>query len=125
MAKPPDESLGNHHFNGGSDEKGFDFHVDQAGDGPRSIVGVQSAQNQVARQGGPNGNVRGLPVPDFPDHDDIGVLPQNFPQSTGESETDFRIHLGLINAGNLVFDGILDRHDRKLGFVNPPDESGQ
>ena len=51
---------------------------------PGRIVGVQRAQDQVARQRRLNGNLRRFQVAHFPHHDDVRVLAQKRPQRLAE-----------------------------------------
>jgi hypothetical protein len=54
-------------------------------------------------------NIGGFTVPDFADHDDVRILPQNRAQASGKGHTYFRIHLRLANAFNGIFDRIFNR----------------
>jgi len=38
-------------------------------------------------------------------------------ESGGEGQVDRRLHLRLVDAGDLIFDRVLDRHDLALGVV--------
>ena len=44
-AETADESLGDHQLDGGTDEEGFDAHVDEARDGAGRVVGVEGREN--------------------------------------------------------------------------------
>ena len=70
------------------DEERLDAHVDQTGDRARRVVGVQRGEHEVAGQRGLDGDLGGLLVADFADHDDVGVLPQEGAQRVGERQAD-------------------------------------
>ena len=55
---------------------------------PGRVVGVEGGEDQVAGQGGADRDVGRLPVADFADHDDVGVLAQDVAQRAGEGEPD-------------------------------------
>ena len=79
---------------------------------------MEGREDQVTRQRGADGNLGGLEVTDFPDHDDVGVLSQCTPESARESEADFRAGLDLIGAGHFILDRIFYRDDAQLGRVD-------
>ena len=56
-----------------------------------------------------NGDARSLCVTHFPHHDDVGILSNKSTHGRGESQPDRGLNLRLIDAGNFVFDRILDR----------------
>jgi hypothetical protein len=58
-----------------------------------------------------DGDLRCFTVADFSDHDDVGILPENRPQACRKRQIDFRIHLHLADAEQLIFDRILDGDD--------------
>jgi len=76
---------------------------------------VQRREHQVAGQGGLDGDLGGLVVADLPDHDHVGVLPDDRAQPVGEGEPDLRLHVDLVHAEELVLDRILDRDDLLVG----------
>jgi len=75
----------------------------------------------MAGQTGLHGNFRGLAVADFADHDNIGILPQNRPQTLGESHFHFGVNLGLADAVQIKFDGVFHRQNIARAFVQPVD----
>ena len=83
------------------------------------VVGVQRREHEVAGQRRLDGDLRGLEVADLADHDDVGVLPQDRAQRVGEGEADLRLHLDLVDAGQLVLDRVLDGEDLHVGLVQP------
>ncbi|MNV98953.1 hypothetical protein D3C71_1942650 [compost metagenome] len=58
-----------------------------------------------------NGNLGGLAIPHFPNHDDVGVLPQNGTQCIRKRQVNLRVNLNLIDAFELVFDWIFNGDD--------------
>ncbi len=113
-ADHPQQSLGHHPDDGRGDQIRLDAHVDQSRDRRGRVVGVERAQDEVARQRRLDGDLRRLQVADFPDHDDIGVLSEDVAQATGERQFDFRSNLHLPDAGQLVFDRVL--HGQYVAF---------
>ncbi len=79
---------------------------------------MQRGQHQVAGQRGLDGDLRGLEVADFADHDHIRVLAQDGAQGLGEGQVDLGVDLGLPHAGQLVLDGVLHRHDVAVAGVH-------
>ena len=95
----------------------LDAHVEQAVERGRSVIGVQRRQHQVSCQRRLHGNLRGLEIADFPDHDDVRILPHDRTQCIGERQVDLRPDLDLVDAGHLIFDRILDRQDLHIGTI--------
>ncbi len=54
-----------------------------------------------------NAHMRRLAISHFADHDHVRVLTQKGTQRSGKSQPDRGMHLRLVYAGNLIFDGIL------------------
>ena len=72
---------------------------------------MQRREHQMPGQRRLHGDLRGLPVADFADHDDVGVLPQDGPQQAGEGQADLRAHLDLVDALELILDRVFDGDD--------------
>ena len=72
-----DEPLGQHAGERGPDEVGLDAQIHKPRRRARGVVGVQCREHQVTRERGLDGDPGGLLIPDLPDHDDVGVLPEN------------------------------------------------
>src|SRR5580704_2962037 len=93
----------------------LDAHVDEASDHVGDVVGVHGGEHQVAGKRGLNGDLRGLLVANFADHDLVRVVPQNRTQSAREGQSLFLVHRNLRDAAKLIFDGVFDGDD--LVFV--------
>ena len=74
-------------------------------------------KNEVAGQGGFDSDGCRLLVPHFPDHDHIGVEPQETPHDSGEIQTDLGSGLHLSQALLGDFDGVLRSPDFYVGTV--------
>lgn len=120
-----DEALRDDHFDGGCDQEGLDVHVDETGEGAGGIIRMEGAENKVPGQGGTDRDIGGFAVTDFPDHDNVGILAEDGAECFGKGEADFGVHLGLVDAGDFVFNGILDGDNTALGFVDEPNVGGQ
>jgi hypothetical protein len=90
--------------------------VDQAGDRRRRVVGVHGRQHHVAGDRGAERDLRGLGVADLADHDDVRILAQDRAQRAGERLLRLLVDVHLVDAGELVLDRVLDRH-QVLGLV--------
>ena len=72
--------------------------------------GVDGGEDQVAGDSCGHGDLRRLPVPDLPHHDDVRVLPQNRPEGRRKGEAGPGVHLDLVGAGQSILHRILQRH---------------
>src|ERR1043165_7073535 len=117
-----DQALGYDGFDRGSDQERLDAHVNQPGKGAGGVIGVERAEDEVAGQGGADGDLRRLQVADFADHDDVWVLAQNMAQAHGKGQADFRPNGDLVNAFEFVFDGFLDGDDALVDRVDGAQE---
>ena len=64
-----------------------------------------------------DGDLRRLQIPDLADHDDVRVLAQDRAQRVGKIEPDRRLHLDLVDAGKLIFNGVLHREELAVRAV--------
>src|SRR5690606_6845630 len=118
FADAAQEALGADGDEGGGDVEGLNAHLSEAGDGRGGVVGVEGRDEQVAGEGGLDGDAGGLLVADLADEDDVGVHTQVAAQGAGEGEADLPVHLHLVDAGERVFDGILGGLDVDVGVVD-------
>ncbi len=58
-----------------------------------------------------DGHLHGLPVANFADHHNIGVLTQKSAQPVRECNAGLRVDLGLTDPRKHELHGIFDRHD--------------
>src|SRR5690554_2727018 len=97
-AQAPGQALSNNQAHGCGNVKGGNSHIAQTGQGFRRAVGVQGGKHQVPRLGSFNGNGGGVQVPNFTNHHDIRVLPQEGAQGSGEVQAHFGVHVDLVDA---------------------------
>ena len=84
-------------------------HVEKPGDGPWGVDCMNRGQHEVARDSGTHGDLGGLPIPDFAHYDDVGILPEDGSKGHREGQPREWAHLDLINPGDPVLHGILER----------------
>ena len=65
----------------------------------------------MAGERGFNGDFGGFRVADFPNHDDVRVLPQNGAERVGERQANVFFRRHLVDAGNLEFHRVFDGDD--------------
>ena len=75
------------------------------------VVGVDGGEDEVAGEGGVDGELGGFGVADFADEDLVGVVAEDGTEAAGEGETLLLVDRNLGDAADLVFDGILDGDD--------------
>ncbi len=68
-------------------------------------------EHLVAGERGFDGDIRRLVIANFTDHDDVRILAQDGTEGAGEIEADVALHRHLVDAGELVLDGVLDGDD--------------
>ncbi len=109
------QPLGQHALHATAHQKRLHAHVDHPQEGARGIVGVQRGEHEVPGQRGLHGVLGGFQVADFAHQDHVRIVPQNAPQAGGESESHLGVHLDLVDAVEMILDGVLGGDD--LGFV--------
>jgi hypothetical protein len=72
----------------------------------------------VPGEGGLHGDPGRLDVTDLADQDHVGVLAQDGLQPGGEGEPGLVVGLDLVDGGEHVLDGVLDRHDVERRVVD-------
>src|SRR5208283_3985275 len=103
----PGDPLGNETRYCGVDEVSFYIHLHEAEKAAGGIVGMKGGKNKMSGQRRLNGYLRRFLIPDFPDHDYIGVVAQDRTQGSRKGQPDFAFYLNLINALKLIFYGVL------------------
>ena len=112
------EALSEDTLQGRSQQVGFHTHIQQTRYGSRSVVSMQSRKNQMAGKGTANGNVGGFAVANLTNHDDVRVLSNNGPQTIGKIQTTLAVYGDLIDAVELILNGVLNSDDLLLRSVD-------
>src|SRR5215468_3470983 len=113
-AEQPDQPLREHAVERRNEIIRLDAHIDKAPDDVNDVIGVNGGEDQVARERGVDGDLRGLLVADFADHDLVGVVAQDAAQAPRERQPLLLVDLNLGDAAQLVLDRVLDREDLVL-----------
>ncbi|MPM25974.1 hypothetical protein SDC9_72475 [bioreactor metagenome] len=101
------EPLGDDGEQRGRYQERLDAHVDEPYGGAGGVVGVEGREDEVPGQGGPDGELGRLSVPDFSHHYFVGVLAEDGPEGAVEGESGPFVHLDLADAEDGVFHGVL------------------
>src|SRR5579862_4658493 len=117
-AELADEALRHDGPHGTGDEERLHADIDEAGDGAGGVVGVESAEDEVAREAGVDGDVRRFHVANLADHDDVRRLAQHRAERRREGHADIRIDLHLVDACHLVLDGVFHGDDLAIRLVD-------
>ena len=117
FADSADEALRDDADEGGRDEEVGDAEVLESGDRARGIVRVERREDEVSRERGLDGHLRGLGVSDFTQHDDVGVLTEDVAQDLGEGQADLGVDERLVEGLVDHLDGVLDGRDVDLGAL--------
>src|SRR5215831_7052631 len=117
-AQHPDQALGQNTVQRRHEVVRLDAHVKEAPDHVDHVVRVDRGKYQVAGQGRLNGDLRGLFVTNFTDHDLVRIVTQNRAQPAGKGQTLFLVHRDLRDSMQLVFDRILDGDDLVFFVAN-------
>ena len=118
FANLADQALGHGGAQRGGHKEGLHADVDETGDGAGRVVGVQGGEHHVTGERGVDGDLGGLKVANFTDHHDVRRLAEHGAQGAGEGHADLVANGHLIDAGELIFDGVLDRDELAVGFVD-------
>src|SRR5215475_1441982 len=110
-AEQADQPLSENAVEGRNEIIRLDAHIDKAPDHVNDVVGVNGCEDQVAGERGVDGDLRGLLVADFADHDLVRVVAQNAAQAPRECQPFLLIDLNLRDAAQLVLDRVFDRDD--------------
>ena len=79
---------------------------------------MKCGENQVPGERGIDRDARGFQVANFANHDHIGRLAQDRTQGGREAQSHQIIDLHLVDAGQQVFDRVLDRDDLAVGAID-------
>ena len=109
-----DEALGEDAVEGRDEAVGIDLHVDEAADDVEDVVGVDGGEDEMAGQGGLDGDLGRLRVADLPDHDLVRVVAEDRAQTPGEGQALLLVDRDLGDALDLVLDRVLDGDDLVL-----------
>ena len=119
IVEDPDQPLCQHPDQARRQQERLHTHVAQTRDRTRGSVRVKRRQYEMSGQTGLHGDLRGFQVSDLADHDDIGVLAEDGPESSCERHFDLGIDLSLADPVDEVFDRVLYRHDIAAVVVDP------
>ena len=122
------QPLGQDEQEGGRDQERWDPHVEEPRDRRRAVVGVQRGEHEVAGERGADADLRGLEVARLTDEDHVGVLAKEGPERRGERSAHTLVDLDLVDAFQVVLDGVLGGHDvdvRRVDGVDPRVERGR
>ena len=121
-AEAADEALGLTEGEGIGQEVVLDAHGEEPGNGAEGIVGAEGGEHEVTGESGVDGGAGGLRITGFTDEDDIGVGAQEGAQAGGEVEAVEGVGLGLVDAFDFVFDGVLNGLDVDVVLVDGVEE---
>ena len=111
LAIDADEALGEDAVQRGDEVVSFDADVQEAAQHVDHVVGVDGGEDKVAGERGVDGDLGGLLVADFADHDLVGIVAQNGTQAAREGQAFLFVHRNLRDSLELIFDGIFDGDD--------------
>ena len=105
------KALRHHAHDGRSHDVWLEAHIHKTHKGGSGVVGVQARQYKMPGDGGARSDIRGLRIADFPDHNNIRILPQEGAQAGGKGKPGLGVHLRLADAGNHLFHRVFHRND--------------
>src|ERR1043166_6923075 len=89
----------------------LDPHVQEATDHVNDVVGVDGGEDEVAREGRLDGDLRRLLVADFADHDLVRVVAKDRAQAARERQALLLVDGDLRDAVELILHGVFNRDD--------------
>ncbi len=113
-ADAPHQPLGDDAAQGVCDEIRLHADVQQPVDGRHGVVRMERGQNEVACDGGADGDGARLAVADLAHGDDVRVLPQNGAQAGGKRHARFFVDLALVHTRDVILHRVLQRHNVRL-----------
>src|SRR4051812_12809135 len=118
LAEAAGEALRHDSDGGGRDQERLDAHFAEAGERAGGGVGVQGGEDHVSGERGFHGDVRGLFVAGLADQDHVRILAKEGAQDAGEVEPDIFVGLDLVDAVEVVLDGVFGGGDVDAGVVD-------
>ncbi len=109
------QALGQDAIERGDEIVGLDAHIQEPSQHVQHVVGVHRGEHQVSGERGVDGDLGGLLIADFADHDLVRVVAQNGAQPAREGQPLLLIDRNLGDALDLVLHRIFDGDD--LVFV--------
>jgi hypothetical protein len=113
-AELPDELLGNDQLQSGDDHIGFRSQADEALDAVRARIRMERRQDEVSGNAGFHAEFCRLHVADFPDHDNVRILPENTSETDRKIKPDPVVYLRMGDSLDPVFDRILEGGNAEL-----------
>ncbi len=117
-ADAPHEPLGQDEVHGRRHVERLEAHVQQTRHRFRRRVRVQRREHHVAGERRLDGDAARFEISNLTDHDDVRVLPQERLERGGERHPDVGAHQHLVDAEEVVLDGILGGHDVDVDLVD-------
>ena len=84
---------------------------------------LERGEDEVPCHRGADGDLRGLEIANFADHDDVRILPENGTQAVGKSEPDVRLDVDLAHSREAIFHGFFDGDDAPGHGVDRAEEA--
>ncbi len=116
------QALGEEGADGGGYEERLHAHIDEAADTTDGIIGVEGGENQVAGEGGADGDFRGLEVANFSDHHDVRIGAEDGAEGGGEGEANLVFNGDLHYADEFIFHRIFHGDNAALGVIDLAEE---
>ena len=85
---------------------------------PGASLVCKRRKHEVAGQRRLHGDLGRLLVADFADENDVGIVTQNRTQAAGKGQARFFRNLDLVDALELIFDGVFDGDDFAQGIID-------
>jgi hypothetical protein len=107
----PDEALSEDGYERRTEEERPDAHVNEPRNGGNRVVGMERRKEQPSGKPGGQRALRGFVVPHFPEHQDIGILPQHAFQDFVEFQLEIASGIDLDGTGKEIFRRVFYRDD--------------
>jgi hypothetical protein len=110
-AQPAHEALGEHPFHRGGDLVRRDPDVHEPRDRARRVVRVERRKDEVPRERCLDRDLRGLPIANLADEQNVGVLPHDRTERRCKGQPGLFVDLHLYDAVEPILDRVLDSDD--------------